>query len=117
MSKDKATSQTDESGETSEKSEPSKPSKPSQTSKPPEQSEKSVKSEMESLYIYLTEDRKNRLDKLYRRKALEWEIEYEDEPDVEKLEKNRHYYQLVIDHGLDTVEELSAEEMRERLGL
>lgn len=86
------------SGEASAaESEPSKPSEPSKST---------VKEEQVGTYMYLPESQKKDLERLYNVLKAEYEYEYDLE-----FEKNRHFYPLVIDQGLDGLDSLDASEI------
>ena len=102
-------SETDEPAETAELSKPSKPDKQ------PEPSENggddgSVKEEQVGTYMYLPKSQKKELERLYNMLKAEYEYEYEEE-----FEKNRAFYPLVVKYGFDSLEDLDASEIRERL--
>ncbi|WP_136602651.1 hypothetical protein [Salinigranum halophilum] len=113
----------DESDETAEPSETSKPSKPSEpdktdergeaaepgkTHKPIDGGEMSVKDEQVGTYMYLRPSQKRELDKLYKLLSAEYEYEFDED-----FEKNRHFYPLVIEHGITALDGASADELRE----
>ncbi len=103
-----------ETGEQSEASDTSEPSKTSETSETAEESEReetseqSLKDELVGTYMYLPEGLKEDVDRYYKKLSGDYEFEYGDE-----LEKNRHYYQLVVRHGFEAVREADTEEVRE----
>jgi len=82
----------------SEPSKPSKPDKPSETDKSDESSESSVKDERVGTYMHLPESQQKELSRLYNVLKAEYEYEYDTE-----FEKNRHFYPLVIELGLDSL--------------
>jgi hypothetical protein len=105
-----------ESAETAELSETSKPSKlserdetdePSETDKPTDSDEGSVKDEQVGTYMYLRPSQKRELDKLYKLLSAEYEYEFDED-----FEKNRHFYPLVIEHGIGELDGLEADEIR-----
>ncbi len=100
--------ETDEPSETDEQSDSSESSKPSETSEITEPSEQSLKDELVGTYMYLPEGLKEDVDRYYKKLSGDYEFEFGDE-----LEKNRHYYQLVVRHGFETVREADTEEVRE----
>ena len=100
--------ESDETAELSETSKPSKLSKPNKTDKSEEGSEVSVKEEQVGTYMYLRASQKRELDKLYKLLSAEYEYEFDED-----FEKNRHFYPLVIEHGITELDGLSAEELRE----
>lgn len=138
-------SETEEQSETEETSEPSKPSEtgkteetnqPSETaesvgndetSEPDEsqeddeypdgekddgeeQDDPSVKDERSGTYMYLPEDQKQELGLTFKVLSAEYEREFGDD-----LEKNRHFYPLIIQHGLEGLDSLDAQEVRDCL--
>ena len=115
---DSSQSETDNQSELEEPSKPSntsKPSKPDETDKPdeteePPQSRDSVKQEQVGTYMYLYESQKKEIDRLYNVLKAEYEFEFDHE-----FEKNRHFYPLLVRHGLDGLESLDALEIKERL--
>lgn len=120
----------------SEKSEPndtSKPSKLDEPSKPSKLDERdeadetgkttetgetdeatarkqSVKDEQVGTYMYLPRWQSKELERRYKLLSAEYEFEYD-----EAFEKNRHFFPLVIQLGLDGVEGLDASEIRTHL--
>jgi len=106
-----------ERDETAEPSETSKPSKlperdetdePAEIDKPTDSDEGSVKDEQVGTYMYLRPSQKRELDKLYKLLSAEYEYEYDED-----FEKNRHFYPLVIEHGIAELDGASADELRE----
>jgi hypothetical protein len=106
-----------ESDETAEPSEMSKPSKlserdetdePAEMDKPTDSDEGSVKDEQVGTYMYLRPSQKRELDKLYKLLSAEYEYEFDED-----FEKNRHFYPLVIEHGIAELDGSNAEELRE----
>lgn len=100
-------SEPDETDETSEPAESSQPSKPSETD---ETAESSVKDERVGTYMYLPESQKKEVDRLYNMLKAEYEYEYDQE-----FEKNRHFFPLVIQYGLDGLDSLEASDIQDRL--
>ena len=114
------------SGDDPSQSETSKPSKPSEASKqetvdqPPEESENSdpngdskhsnVKKDQVGTYMYLPENQHQELSRQFNLLKAEYEYEYNEE-----FEKNRHFYPLVIEYGLESLESLDASEIQEKL--
>jgi hypothetical protein len=92
---------TDETTETSSTSETDKPSKPSKLS---------VKEEQTPVYMYLPESQEREMKRLYSVLKAEYEYEYDKD-----FEKNRHFYPLLIQYGLESLDDLDASELRERL--
>jgi len=95
----------------SRQSEPSKSSEPSERSKlsesDPEDDQGSVKDELTGTYMYLHESQKKEIDRLYNVLKAEYEYEYDEE-----FEKNRHFYPLLVQYGLESLDGLGAEEIR-----
>jgi len=114
--------ETDESSETDETSKPSKPSKtsePDELSKPSKQSDaktadedetQSVKDEHVGTYMYIPEGQKKEIERLYNVLKAKYEYEYDT-----GFEKNRDFYPLLVQHGLDSLDGLDASDIRERL--
>jgi len=100
--------ETSESSDESEASKSSKPSEQLETGESAESSEQSLKDELVGTYMYLPEGLKENVDRYYKKLSGDYEFEYGDE-----LEKNRHYYQLVVRHGFETIREAEIEEVRE----
>jgi len=94
---------TAESSELSEPSEPSKPSESAEDSTP-------VKEEFVGTYMYLPESLKQELGPTFKILSAEYEREFGTE-----LEKNRHFYPLVVKYGLDSLDSFDASDVRERL--
>jgi len=105
-SKDRAS----ERAEPSESSKASKPSKPSERDEPSEPSKTSVKEEQVGTYMYLPESQKKTIDRLYVRMSADYELEFDED-----LEKNRHFFPLLVEYGLDGLDGLDASEVRDRL--
>ena len=99
-----------EPSEPSKPSEPSEPSKPSEPSEPSKPSKLSIKEEQIGTYMYLPESQKKELERLYNVLKAEYEYEYDRE-----FEKNRHFYPLVVDRGLDGLEEVDASDIHAHL--
>jgi len=117
------------SGDDPSQSETSKPSQPSELSKsskqetvdqPPEESENTdpngdsehsnVKKDQIGTYMYLPENQHQELSRQFNLLKAEYEYEYNEE-----FEKNRHFYPLVIEYGLESLESLDASEIQEKL--
>lgn len=75
-----------------------------------EESESAVKSERVGTYMYISHDQKKELDRLYKLLSAEYEYKYE-----EGLEKNRHFYSLIVEYGIKGLDGLDASEIRDRL--
>ncbi|MFC7134076.1 MULTISPECIES: hypothetical protein [Salinibaculum] len=94
---------------------PSNPPEPSQTDGGAEADDGghetvSVKEEQIGTYMYLPESQTKELRRLYNVLKAEYEFEFEEE-----FEKNRHFYPLVVQHGLDRLEGMDAAEIRTHL--
>lgn len=91
---------------------------PSETSTSPEvdktenmsQASKTPIGERKQVMLYLREGVADRLDLVEDEVALEWKREFGTE-----LERNRHIRPLVLERGMESVREMSAEEIREYL--
>jgi len=89
-------------------------SKPDERSEPTSSSEtgteSSVKEEQIGTYMYLPESQTKELRRQYNMLKAEYEFEYDEE-----FQKNRHFYPLVVQYGLESLEDMSASEIRESL--
>ena len=120
-------SQQSEPAKLSESSEPSEPSDPSTqsaksesvettqttgdaTDSPAASESESVKATRVGTYMYLPENQRSTLDFRYKELNLAYERTVGDE-----LEKNRHFYPLVIQAGLEALDGADGEEIQERL--
>lgn len=70
----------------------------------------SVKEEQIGTYMYLPESQTKELRRQYNILKAEYEFEYDAE-----FEKNRHFYPLVIQYGLESLEGITASEIQTRL--
>lgn len=70
----------------------------------------SVKDEQVGTYMYLPESQKREIQRLFN--VMKAEYEYEFEAD---FEKNRHFYPLLVRYGLDELDGLDPDAVRERL--
>ena len=70
----------------------------------------SVKDEQVGTYMYLPEWQKREIERVYGLLSTEYEYRFNEE-----FEKNRHFYPLLVTHGLDELDGLDAEAVRERL--
>jgi hypothetical protein len=119
--------ETDEPSQSSERSGISKPSKPDKLSERSEQSvpdqpdemdetngsvgeTTSVKDEQIGTYMYLPKQQSKELERRYKLMSAEYEFEFD-----ESFEKNRHFFPLIIQYGLDDLEGLDAAEIRDRI--
>jgi hypothetical protein len=108
------------SGDDPSQSETSKPSKQETVDQSPGESENSdtdrdsehsnVKKDQVGTYMYLPENQHQELSRQFNLLKAEYEYEYNKE-----FEKNRHFYPLVIEYGLDSLESLDASEIQEKL--
>jgi len=70
----------------------------------------SVKDQQVGTYMYLPESQVKRLNRQYNVLKAEYEFEYSEE-----FEKNRHFYPLVVQYGLERLDELDVEQVRAHL--
>jgi len=103
-SKEAVQATADERDEQSKQSQTSKPSKTGETDKT------TVKDEQVGTYLYLPEAQKQEMGLQYKILSAEYEREFGEE-----LEKNRHFYPLVVQHGLDRLHGLDGSDIRELL--
>ncbi|WP_135823012.1 hypothetical protein [Halostella litorea] len=106
-------SQPAEQSEPAETGEPDKPDEQVETAEqdePGETGEESVKDEHEGVYVYLPKAQKKQLKHVYTAAKATYEPEYDTD-----FEKNRHYYPLVVEFGLERVADADAEELDEML--
>ena len=108
--RNRARSKASEPDEQAEQSKSSEPSKPDKTSEPDESNETSVKDEYEGTYMYLPEEQKSEINLAFKRANLEYE-----EETGEELEKNRHFYPLLIKEGLDGLDGLDGKAIKDCL--
>lgn len=99
-----------QSSESSEQSQPAQPGEQDEPSETDEPGQTSVKDEYTGVYMYLPEDQKADLGPTYKIISAEYERAFGEE-----LEKNRHFYPLVIQYGLGGLDGLDASEIKERL--
>ncbi|NHN50019.1 hypothetical protein G9464_20840 [Halostella sp. JP-L12] len=100
----------DQQSEPSQTSQPSEQAEQSEQSEPDETDEQSVKDEHEGVYVYLPPGQKKELGLVFNSVKATYERAFED-----GFEKNRHYYPLVIEYGLERVDEADADELAEML--
>lgn len=99
---------------------PSKPDKPSQQHENSDAAEvssdvhsngdeksESIKDKQVGTYMYLPESQTKDMRRLYNVLKAEYEFEYDED-----FEKNRHFYPLVIQYGLESLEGMDASEIR-----
>ena len=96
--------------ESSELDKSSKPSKQTASDTANEDEAQSVKDEHVGTYMYIPEGQKKEIERLYNVLKAEYEYEYDT-----GFEKNRDFYPLLIQYGLDSLEGLDASDIRERL--
>lgn len=70
----------------------------------------SVKEQQVGTYMYLPETQVKDLRRLYNVLKAKYEFEYDED-----FEKNRHFYPLVVQYGLERLEGLEPSEIREYL--
>lgn len=85
-------------------------SKPAETDEADELSEQSVKEEQVGTYMYLPQSQKREIERTYGLLKADFEYEF-----GEDFEKNRHFFPLLIQHGLDGLDELDASDVKELL--
>jgi len=106
-----------ESTDGDQSSKPSKQDEPSERSGSTEDDEASsdaddisIKEEQIGTYMYLPESQTKELRRQYNILKAEYEFEYDEE-----FEKNRHFYPLVVQYGLESLEEMDASEIQTHL--
>lgn len=113
-STDTATNQqTSDDAETAQLKDPGQSSKPSESSKSNDgngDQTLSVKEHRTGTYMYLPDSQTRELSRLYNILKAEYQVKYNDD-----FEKNRHFYPLVIQHGLDSLESMDASDLRRHL--
>jgi hypothetical protein len=67
----------------------------------------SIKEEQIGTYMYLPESQTKELRRQYNILKAEYEFKYDEE-----FEKNRHFYPLVVQHGLESLEKMDASDIR-----
>lgn len=102
--REKAQSGTDKTQEEAKIDEKSTPSKPSKTNKT------SVKEDRPAQMMYLPESMQREMNRQFG--ILETEYEYEFSED---FEKNRHYFPLLIKAGLESLDGLDIEEVKDKI--
>ncbi|ELY73241.1 hypothetical protein [Natrinema pallidum] len=110
QSREKAQSQASKPSETDK---PEQTDKPSETDEPDENDETNterVKDEQVGTYFYLPEDQRDELRYRYKMLSAEYEREF-----GEDLEKNRHFYPLLVEYGLDGLDSADAHDVQEML--
>jgi len=70
----------------------------------------SIKDEQVGTYMYLPEFQTKEMRRLYNVLKAEYEFEYDEE-----FEKNRHFYPLIVQYGLDDLDDVDTSEIRTRL--
>ncbi|MFB6183460.1 MAG: hypothetical protein ABEI96_02800 [Haloarculaceae archaeon] len=69
-----------------------------------------VKESQTGTYMYLPESQTKELRRLYNVLKADYEFEYDTD-----FEKNRHFYPLVIQYGLDGLERMDVSEVKSKL--
>lgn len=69
-----------------------------------------VKEEWNAFSVYLPEELDDNLSRAY--KKLDWEL---DEAEGLSIKKTRHFYPLVVDLGLERIERMESNEIKERM--
>lgn len=70
----------------------------------------SIKDEQVGTYMYIPESQKRELQRCYNVLKAEYEYEFDT-----TFEKNRHFYPLLVQYGLDGLESFDITEIQERL--
>ena len=70
----------------------------------------SIKDEQVGTYMYIPESQKRELQRCYNVLKAEYEYEFDT-----TFEKNRHFYPLLVQYGLDGLDSLDATEIQTRL--
>jgi hypothetical protein len=99
-STDEASKDERSTGDASAEESPTAPSNPTE-------SEGSVKDEQVGTYMYLPESQKRELSRVFNVTKAEYEYEFDEE-----FEKNRHFYPLLVQFGIETLDDASATEVR-----
>lgn len=73
-------------------------------------SDVTVKEALQGVYLYLEPGQKQRLDRAYNRLKADYEFEYD-----ESLGKNRHFYRVFAELGLERLENMESSELKTRL--
>ncbi|WP_440010529.1 hypothetical protein [Halomicrococcus sp. SG-WS-1] len=97
-----------DTGNSSEPSERDETDEPDETS--PEDERTSVKDDRVGTYMYLPEDQRAELDFAYKELSLVYERAFGEE-----LEKNRHFYPMLVEAGLERLDGLDGDDLRDRL--
>lgn len=71
---------------------------------------KNVKEEWKALSVYLPDELEADLSRTYKR--LDWELEADE---AISIKKTRHYYPLVVELGLERIDELESDEIKDRI--
>jgi len=89
---------------------PAEQSKPSNTDKTDNTEKTSVKDDRPAQMMYLPESLQKEMNRQFG--LLETEFEYEFDED---FEKNRHYFPLLVKAGLDSLDGLDMQEVKEKI--
>ncbi|WP_332900247.1 hypothetical protein [Haladaptatus sp. CMSO5] len=95
----------DEETELADNSQPAEPSKLED-----ESTSGSVKEEQVGTYMYLPQSQKKELERVYTVAKAQYEYEFDED-----FEKNRHFFPLLIQYGIETLDGASAEEINDLL--
>jgi hypothetical protein len=88
----------------------SKPSKPSEAAKADKAEKTSVKDDRPAQMMYLPESIQREMNRQFG--LLETDFEYEFGED---FEKNRHYFPLLVKAGLDSLDKLDVQEIKDKI--
>jgi hypothetical protein len=75
-----------------------------------EQSSVTIKEALQGIYLYGEPDQKKRIDRIYNRLKADYEYEYDD-----TLGKNEHFYRVLLEVGLEGLENMDVLELRRHL--
>lgn len=73
-------------------------------------SSNTMKDERREKMFYLSPEQHKEVDHVYNKLKTDFEYEYD-----QTFLKNQHYYALVVKHGLDSLEDLDATDVHEKL--
>lgn len=106
--KKKQSDEPDDQSEPSKSSELSQPDKQSKPDEPDDDGDSSVKSEHVGTYMYLPPEQKKDLKHVFGRIKADYEYQYDEE-----FEKNRHFYPLLVQCGLESLDSWDISDVRE----